>query len=547
MARQRTNTSDTIELQNWSFRLYPNQAQQAALGKVMRFATRYWNLLVRNMKVAEKLIKRHQETKLKVEIGKMIVAKNPVGLRKAKINKLIADGLSIQEAEYQLNKKELDVLWGPMAHSTLQVKYALLKTKQMKVASADSGLGSMCELIADRFENTWHEVWKNKANGKLKRGIPKKKLVGISAKNLSAQIQSQLPVRDVWTLPVDKVASKQLNQVNLKLLFPTRLSKPCHKHLHWVEFLQHRPVPACAVIKTMSVVRSSPRPDAIWKVIFTLEIDVAKLLPHEKEVMNIRYNFPLTGETAGIDPGVKTALTISGTNVAPGVVVKRGDPGRPYENSMKRLRVLQRKLDRQTRAANPHCYREDGTFIKNQRVLNRTGGMNKTASALRSLHQYAKNYRADYYHKLVHEILNQFDVVGVGDYSDGSPTAKGKHKTKRKAEYATKGVKRVKGVAAQQTTLNRIHRDNAIGLFRSILVEKAKRSLTPKTIKEIKEAFTTQGCVNCSARTGPKGVSGLSVRQWTCRECGHVQDRDGGSAWNIAQLALETNVLGAGK
>ncbi|HEY2276288.1 MAG TPA: transposase [Steroidobacteraceae bacterium] len=50
---------------------------------------------------------------------------------------------------------------------------------------------------------------------------------------------------------------------------------------------------------------------------------------------------------------------------------------------------------------------------------------------------------------------------------------------------------------------------------------------------EVDEAFSTQTCSLCSARSGPKGIAGLGMREWACGECGAVHDRDVNAARNI--------------
>jgi len=53
------------------------------------------------------------------------------------------------------------------------------------------------------------------------------------------------------------------------------------------------------------------------------------------------------------------------------------------------------------------------------------------------------------------------------------------------------------------------------------------------TFAEVNEAFSTQACSVCSARSGPKGIAGLGIRAWTCGDCGTVHDRDVNAAKNI--------------
>lgn len=49
----------------------------------------------------------------------------------------------------------------------------------------------------------------------------------------------------------------------------------------------------------------------------------------------------------------------------------------------------------------------------------------------------------------------------------------------------------------------------------------------------VNEAYTTQECHMCKERTGPKGLRGLGVREWSCKVCGSRHDRDQNAAVNI--------------
>src|SRR5208337_211731 len=40
-------------------------------------------------------------------------------------------------------------------------------------------------------------------------------------------------------------------------------------------------------------------------------------------------------------------------------------------------------------------------------------------------------------------------------------------------------------------------------------------------------------CSACSARSGPQGIAGIGIREWTCSECGTGHDRDVNAAKNI--------------
>jgi transposase len=57
---------------------------------------------------------------------------------------------------------------------------------------------------------------------------------------------------------------------------------------------------------------------------------------------------------------------------------------------------------------------------------------------------------------------------------------------------------------------------------------------------EVNEAYTTQTCSCCHARSGPRGVEDLDIRRWTCSECRATHGRDRNAAINIARLGSET-------
>ncbi len=53
---------------------------------------------------------------------------------------------------------------------------------------------------------------------------------------------------------------------------------------------------------------------------------------------------------------------------------------------------------------------------------------------------------------------------------------------------------------------------------------------------EVPSRNSTKTCSACLALTGPTGYAGLSVRVWTCSECGSRHDRDANAALNTLRL-----------
>jgi transposase len=56
----------------------------------------------------------------------------------------------------------------------------------------------------------------------------------------------------------------------------------------------------------------------------------------------------------------------------------------------------------------------------------------------------------------------------------------------------------------------------------------------------VSEAYTTQTCGQCLERSGPKDLTDLSVRVWTCESCGQTHSRDINAAQNILRLGHQT-------
>jgi IS605 OrfB family transposase len=62
---------------------------------------------------------------------------------------------------------------------------------------------------------------------------------------------------------------------------------------------------------------------------------------------------------------------------------------------------------------------------------------------------------------------------------------------------------------------------------------KYKASRLGGEVNLVNEAYSTVTCSFCLERSGPTGLTGLSVREWTCASCGQMHDRDVNGAKNI--------------
>jgi transposase len=62
---------------------------------------------------------------------------------------------------------------------------------------------------------------------------------------------------------------------------------------------------------------------------------------------------------------------------------------------------------------------------------------------------------------------------------------------------------------------------------------KYKSQQAAREFEVVSERNTSVTCSACGALSGPRGVNGLIVRSWICRDCGELHDRDVNAARNI--------------
>ena len=86
--------------------------------------------------------------------------------------------------------------------------------------------------------------------------------------------------------------------------------------------------------------------------------------------------------------------------------------------------------------------------------------------------------------------------------------------------------------ASQKAGLNKSIADAAWSAFFETLVAKAEEA--ERTVVKVPPAYTTQTCHDCGQRQSMP----LSVRVYTCEQCGVVRDRDHNASLNILHAAL---------
>ena len=134
---------------------------------------------------------------------------------------------------------------------------------------------------------------------------------------------------------------------------------------------------------------------------------------------------------------------------------------------------------------------------------------------VRKLHAKVKAQRSDHLHKLSTRLVRENRAIFVGNVN-----ASGLAKTRMAKSVLDAGW----------------------SMLRTQLEYKAIRHRA--VFAEVDERFTTQACSQCGSIEGPKGFSGLGIREWLC-SCGASHDRDTNSAQGILARGLASLAEGA--
>lgn len=189
---------------------------------------------------------------------------------------------------------------------------------------------------------------------------------------------------------------------------------------------------------------------------------------------------PATGKSIGLDVGLTHLLTTSaGEQVS--------NP-RWYRTQRAKLRVIQRRIARRTK-----------------------GGSNrkKAIRQVQRQHEIIANRRKDYLHKLVYDLVQDYDIIAVEKLAI-SNMARNRH--------LALGIM-----------------DAGWGLFASHLLFKA--ACAGRRASAGNPAYTSRTCSGCGDRFSQE--IRLSVRWVTCQACGLSLDRDHNAARNVLARALQ--------
>lgn len=147
-------------------------------------------------------------------------------------------------------------------------------------------------------------------------------------------------------------------------------------------------------------------------------------------------------------------------------------------------------------------YRDLGPALA---VAQRAGNKQRT----KAIHAKIANRRKDFLHKLSTQLVKENGAIFVGN---------------------------VNAAGLAKTNMAKSVLDAGWSMFRTQLQYKGDSA--GSWVREVNEAYSTQECSCCHARTGPRGQAGLAVRQWACSGCGAEHDRDTNAARNILARGL---------
>ena len=120
------------------------------------------------------------------------------------------------------------------------------------------------------------------------------------------------------------------------------------------------------------------------------------------------------------------------------------------------------------------------------------------------IHRKAARCRADALHKFSRKVVDRYQKIVVGDVSS---------------------LKLIRTRMAKSVL------DSGWGMLRNFLDYKSQQAA--RTFEVVSERDTSVTCSACGAPSGPRGVNGLIVRSWVCRDCGELHERDVNAARNI--------------
>ena len=200
------------------------------------------------------------------------------------------------------------------------------------------------------------------------------------------------------------------------------------------------------------------------------------------------------GLSVGIDVGIKEFAVCSD-----GVVFENQ---KHYRRQLRRLRVLQRTMARRYDRTKD-VYDDAGKKIGVREPQSKN--WHKAKAAVAKCHEKIRNQRNDYLNKVSSRSASKYSIVCIEDLN-------------------------VKGMVKNRH-LSRAISDCGWTAFKTMLKYKCD------TLIEVDRFFASSQTCHCCGYKNER-VKNLSVRDWTCPECGTHHDRDNNAAQNILREGL---------
>jgi len=159
---------------------------------------------------------------------------------------------------------------------------------------------------------------------------------------------------------------------------------------------------------------------------------------------------------------------------------------------------------------------EQPRFYRQSEAALATAQRARKSKRVRNIHAKIANRRKDFMHKASTALAKEYGLIVIGDVSPSKIARTRMAKSVLDAGWAD-----------------------------------FKRQLSYKAIMhggsalEARERNTSGDCSSCGARSGPRGLKDLRIREWDCGECGTMHDRDVNAAQNILARGLASLVEGA--
>lgn len=211
--------------------------------------------------------------------------------------------------------------------------------------------------------------------------------------------------------------------------------------------------------------------------------DISVLVEHENQVL------PKTGKSIGIDVGLIDLATLSNGEKLNLLSVSQAT----YNKIRKEQRKLGKLIVRAKKkhGKNWHHVRN----IQKQRML------------VSRLHKKLSNQRRDGLHKITKYLIEEYDVIVIEDLN---------------VRNMMKNHNLARSIA-----------NASWRLFRTFLEYKGK--MYGKTVISVPPHYTSTTCSTCGLNSGSKP---LTIREWTCKQCNTLHDRDINASINILNKGL---------